>query len=106
MSRVKPILVFAVVAAAALFFVLRKPASREVNVGDPAPEFVIKDETGKELKLSKVLNTIGQPGVQLVAMTRRGSGYFIVHVGAPGRDVRPATGDGQPVSAEARQLKV
>jgi peroxiredoxin len=52
MSRLKPILFFVVVAAVALFFVLRKPASAEVNVGDPAPEFAIKDETGKELKLS------------------------------------------------------
>jgi len=31
---------------------LREPASAEVNVGDPAPDFAIKDETGKELKLS------------------------------------------------------
>jgi peroxiredoxin len=52
MSRLKPILFFLVVAAAALFFVLRKPASEVVNVGDPAPEFAIKDETGKEVKLS------------------------------------------------------
>lgn len=52
MSRLKPILFFAVVAAAALFFVLRKPASAEVNVGDIAPEFAIKDDMGKELKLS------------------------------------------------------
>ena len=52
MSRLKPIVFFIAVAAAALFFVLRKPASAEINVGDPAPEFAIKDETGKELKLS------------------------------------------------------
>jgi len=52
MQRLKPILFFALVAAAALFFVLRKPASAVINVGDPAPEFAIKDETGKELKLS------------------------------------------------------
>ena len=52
MSRLKPILFFLVVGAAALFFVLRKPVSPAVNVGDPAPEFAIKDETGKEIKLS------------------------------------------------------
>jgi peroxiredoxin len=52
MSRLKPILFFAIVGVAALFFVLRKPASQLINVGDPAPEFSIKDETGKELKLS------------------------------------------------------
>jgi peroxiredoxin len=52
MSRLKPVFFFAVVAAAALFFVLRKPVSPEINVGDPAPDFAIKDDTGKELKLS------------------------------------------------------
>src|SRR5690348_786012 len=52
MGRLKPIAFFIVVAAAALFFVLRKPVSKEVNVGDMAPDFSIKDETGKEHKLS------------------------------------------------------
>lgn len=59
---------------------------------------------GKELKLPKVLNTIGQPGVQLVAITRRGSGYFIVHVGAAVEDAKRARVNSQPVSAQARQL--
>ena len=58
MSRLKPILFFIVVGAAALFFVLRKPVSREINVGDPAPEFAIKDETGKELKLSDLRGNV------------------------------------------------
>ena len=52
MERLKPILFFVVVAVAALFFVLRKPASAEVNVGDMAPDFSIADETGKLHKLS------------------------------------------------------
>ena len=63
MYRLKPVIFFIVVAAAALLFVLRKPVSPEVNVGDLAPEFtaksqdgkdifVVKDENGKELKLS------------------------------------------------------
>lgn len=59
---------------------------------------------GKELKLGKVLNTIGQPGVQLVAITRRGTGYYVVHVGAAGQNVQPAKVNGLPVSAQARQL--
>jgi predicted component of type VI protein secretion system len=60
---------------------------------------------GKELKLSKVLNTIGQPGVQLAAVTRRGSGYFIVHVGATGPGARPAKVNGEPISTQARPLQ-
>ena len=60
--------------------------------------------TGKELKLSKVLNTIGQPGIQLVAITRRGMGYYIVHVGASGAGTQPAKVNNEPVSSQARQL--
>lgn len=52
MARLKPIAFFVIVAAAALFFVLRKTPSTLVNVGDLAPDFSIKDETGKEHKLS------------------------------------------------------
>src|SRR5262245_59454386 len=52
MARLKPILFFLAVATIALFFVLRKPANVEVNIGDLAPDFAIKDETGKEIKLS------------------------------------------------------
>jgi peroxiredoxin len=52
MARLKPIAFFIVVAAAALFFVLREPVSKVVNVGDLAPDFTVKDETGKVHKLS------------------------------------------------------
>jgi len=58
MARLKPIAFFVVVAAAALFFVLRKPSSAEVNVGDVAPDFSIKDETGKEHKLSEYRGSV------------------------------------------------
>ncbi len=53
MSRLKPIAFFIIVAAAALFFILKKPASKEVNIGDPAPDFVVKDETGREHTLAE-----------------------------------------------------
>ena len=52
MSRLKPLVFFLAVAAAALFFVLRKPVNAEVNVGDPAPDFSVRDEAGNEAKLS------------------------------------------------------
>lgn len=52
MSRLKPIVFFLVVGALALFFVLREPRSTVVNVGDLAPDFSVRDETGKEVKLS------------------------------------------------------
>jgi len=53
MASLKPIAFFVIVGAAALFFALRETPSVEVNVGDLAPDFTVKDETGKEHKLSE-----------------------------------------------------
>ncbi len=59
---------------------------------------------GKELKLTKALTTLGRPGVQVAAITRRAEGYFIVHVdsGAPGN--YPIV-NGKPIGPQARQLQ-
>jgi pSer/pThr/pTyr-binding forkhead associated (FHA) protein len=35
---------------------------------------------GRELDLNKALTTLGRPGVQVAAITRRADGFFIVHV--------------------------
>lgn len=37
---------------------------------------------GKELELTKALTTIGRPGVQVAAITRRADAYYIVQVGS------------------------
>ncbi len=37
---------------------------------------------GKELQLSKILTTLGRPGVQTAAITRRPTGYFLIVVDA------------------------
>jgi hypothetical protein len=44
---------------------------------------------GRELELTKALTTLGRPGVQVAAITRRSEGYFIVHVDAEGDDNFP-----------------
>jgi pSer/pThr/pTyr-binding forkhead associated (FHA) protein len=36
--------------------------------------------TGKELQLTKILTTLGKPGVQVAAITRRPTGYFLLLV--------------------------
>ena len=60
--------------------------------------------TGKELILTKALTTIGQPGVQVAAITRRPQGYFLIHVdGGPNNSV-PKVG-GSPIGASAHALK-
>ena len=44
---------------------------------------------GRELELSKALTTLGKPGVQVAAITRRADGYYIVQVdGGNGRQLR------------------
>jgi len=44
---------------------------------------------GKELPLIKVLTTLGKPGVQVAAITRRPAGYFLIHVDGGGNETRP-----------------
>lgn len=58
---------------------------------------------GKELALSKALTTIGKPGVQVAAVTRRADGYYIVHVGGGAGAQRPLV-NGEPIDTQARKL--
>src|SRR5580698_6290978 len=44
---------------------------------------------GRELELTKALTTLGRPGVQVAAITRRAGGYFIVHVDSEGSENFP-----------------
>lgn len=39
---------------------------------------------GRELQLSKPLTTLGKPGVQVAAITRRADGYYVVQVDSSG----------------------
>jgi peroxiredoxin len=54
--RLKPIFFFAVVGALAAFLVLRQAGQSGkpgvINIGQLAPDFTIKDQSGKEIKLS------------------------------------------------------
>jgi len=58
---------------------------------------------GRELELSKALTTLGRPGVQVAAITRRSEGYFIVHVDAEGENTFPLV-NGAPIGPQARRL--
>lgn len=58
---------------------------------------------GKELILKKALTTIGQPGVQVAAITRRPQGFFLIHVdGGPNDNVPKVAGS--PIGSTAHQL--
>jgi pSer/pThr/pTyr-binding forkhead associated (FHA) protein len=58
---------------------------------------------GRELELSKALTTLGRPGVQVAAITRRSEGYFIVHVDSGKSDDFPLV-NGSPIGAQATRL--
>ena len=58
---------------------------------------------GRELELTKALTTLGRPGVQVAAITRRAEGYFVVHVES-GEDGDYPLVNGQPIGAQARRL--
>ncbi len=59
---------------------------------------------GRELELTKALTTLGRPGVQVAAITRRKEGYFIVHVESGKEGDFPLV-NGQPIGAQARKLQ-
>lgn len=58
---------------------------------------------GKELELTKALTTIGKPGVQVAAITKRADGYYIVHVGGAAGGKRPLV-NGAEIDTQARKL--
>ena len=58
---------------------------------------------GRELELTKALTTLGRPGVQVAAITRRSEGYFLVHVDADTAENYPLV-NGAPIGAQARKL--
>jgi pSer/pThr/pTyr-binding forkhead associated (FHA) protein len=58
---------------------------------------------GRELSLTKTLTTLGRPGVQVAAITRRAEGYYIVHVESGKSDGFPLV-NGMAIGAQARKL--
>jgi FHA domain len=56
---------------------------------------------GREVQLTKVVTTVGKPGVQVASITKRPGGYVLAHVEGA---LRP-TVNGNPVVGETVQLK-
>ncbi|HWM27734.1 MAG TPA: FHA domain-containing protein [Woeseiaceae bacterium] len=59
---------------------------------------------GRELELTKTLTTLGRPGIQVAAITRRAEGYFVVHVESGEKGDYPLV-NGQPIGAQAKKLR-
>ncbi len=58
---------------------------------------------GRELELTKALTTLGKPGVQVAAISRRQHGYYLVHVESNNNEYPKVNGD--PIGPQARLLK-
>ena len=58
---------------------------------------------GRELELVKTLTTLGRPGVQVAAITRRADGFYIVHVESGHENDFPLV-NGAPIGPQARRL--
>jgi pSer/pThr/pTyr-binding forkhead associated (FHA) protein len=59
---------------------------------------------GRELELVKTLTTLGRPGVQVAAITRRADGFYIVHVES-GREGDYPLVNGAAIGPQARKLQ-
>ncbi len=59
---------------------------------------------GRELELNKALTTLGRPGVQVAAITRRADGFFIVHVDSGKPNDYPHV-NGSGIGEQARKLQ-
>jgi pSer/pThr/pTyr-binding forkhead associated (FHA) protein len=59
---------------------------------------------GRELELNKALTTLGRPGVQVAAITRRAEGYYIVHVESGKTEGFPLV-NGMAIGPQARKLQ-
>jgi len=60
--------------------------------------------SGKELPLTKVLTTLGKPGVQVAAITRRPTGYFLIHIDGGDNGERPKVNN-EIIGLKAHPLK-
>jgi len=59
---------------------------------------------GKELSLTKVLTTLGKPGVQVAAITRRPTGYFLIYIDGGDNTGRPKVNN-EEIGSSAYELK-
>lgn len=58
---------------------------------------------GRELELTKALTTLGRPGVQVAAITRRAEGYYVVHVDSGEPENFPMV-NGKRIGPQAHRL--
>ena len=81
-----------------------KPVPPQQEVAAPplgAIQLLSGTNSGREMELTKNLTTLGKPGVQVVAISRRPQGYFIAHV----EGARFPVVNGKTLDTQAHPLK-
>jgi len=78
------------------------PAAQKVN--NAKMQVMNGKFAGREVELNKALTTLGSPGVQVIAVTRRNEGYFVVLVENKTPDSPPKI-NGESLGPMARQLE-
>jgi len=73
------------------------------TIGKASLQLLSGTNSGKRLPLTKVLTTLGKPGVQVAAITRRPTGYYILHVEGGSNSGNP-TINGEAISSKASPL--
>ncbi len=73
------------------------------NLGIARLQLMSGANNGKELVLTKALTTLGDPGVQVAAITRRPTGYFLIIIDTGKQNKMPQL-NGNAVGKQALQL--
>jgi len=81
----------------------KEAASQPAPAGKAKLQVLNGANSGKELQLTKALTTIGKPGTQVAAITRRPQGYFVIHVEG-GSDNRTPLVNSEPTGTKAHPL--
>ncbi len=69
-------------------------------------KFIKGGEPGQTVQLEESMTSIGVPGVQMAAVSKRPQGHFIIHVdGGKERDKTPIV-NGEPIGFKSRKLDV
>lgn len=71
------------------------------SVGPASIKVLTGAATGREVSLTKVVTTLGKPGVQVASITKRPTGYVLTHVEGT---QRPSV-NGIPLTAESIALR-
>jgi hypothetical protein len=68
-------------------------------------KYVVGGEPGQVLKLTDSMTSVGVPGIQMAAVSKRPQGHFIIHVdGGKDRDKTPIV-NGEPIGFKSRRLE-